>query len=111
MRRTGTGKTEGINGTMKHSTKTIFLYLLLILAFWAFTFVTLNLWLKPYASAYAETGILTAGYLAYAGIGLVFSTPAPFLSVLILALCREKIGWRPFFARILHTKTKQRRAC
>ena len=106
MRRAGTDKTEGIDGSMKHSTKTLFLYLLLILAFWAFTFVMLNLWLKPYATAYAETGILTAGYLTYAGIGLVFSTPAPFLSVLILALCREKIGWRAFFARILYTESK-----
>ena len=104
--RTGKDETEGIDGTMKRSTGSFLLYLLLILAFWVFTFVTLNLWLKPYSAAYAETGTVTAGYLAYAGIGLLFSTPAPFLSVLILALCREKIGWRAFFARILHTEHK-----
>ena len=32
---------------MKKRTNGILLYLLLILAFWGFTFVTLNVWLKP----------------------------------------------------------------
>ena len=85
-------------------------YLLLILAFWAFTFVTLNLWLKPYSIAQEQNGEMTAGYLAYALIGTVFSTPAPFLSVLILALFRERIGLKTFFKRMLHTEEKPKTA-
>ena len=91
---------------MKKIKSSILLYLLLILAFWVFTFVTLNFWLKPYSIAYEQTGMLTVGYLAYAVIGMVFSTPAPFLSVLILALCRERIGLKAFFQRMLHTEKK-----
>ena len=88
------------------SIKRIVLYLLLVLAFWVFTFVTLNFWLKPYSIAHEQSGELTPGYLAYALIGLVFSTPAPFWSVLVLALCREKIGLRAFFGRVFHTEEK-----
>ena len=88
------------------SIKRIVLYLLLVLAFWVFTFVTLNFWLKPYSIAHEQSGELTPGYLAYALIGLVFSTPAPFWSVLLLALCREKIGLRAFFGRVFHTEEK-----
>lgn len=91
---------------MKKRANGILLYLLLILAFWGFTFVTLNVWLKPFSAAFEQTGDVTAGYLAYAGIGLVFSTPAPFLSVLILALWWEKISLKAFFARLLRTKNK-----
>lgn len=91
---------------MKKIKSNILLYLLLIIAFWTFTFVTLNFWLKSYAIQYEQTGKLTFGYLAYAVIGMVFSTPAPFLSVLILALCREKIELKTFFQRILHTENK-----
>lgn len=96
--------------TSKESTKRILLYLLLILAFWIFTFVTLNFWLKPYSIAYEQTGKMTLGYLAYAAIGLIFSTPAPFWSVLILALYREKTGWKGFWRRLLHTEEKRKTA-
>ena len=94
----------------EESTKRILPYLLLILAFWAFTFVTLNFWLKPYSAAYMQTGELTSGYLAYAFIGTLFSTPAPFWSVLILALFREKTGLKGFFRRLLHTEKPQKTA-
>ena len=86
------------------STKNIWLYLLLIAAFWGFSFVTLNFWLKPYSIAYAETGQITPGYLAYAVIGMLFTTPAPFLSVLILARFRGRMRLRAFFAGLLHTE-------
>ena len=95
---------------MRKDAKNIRLYLLLLLAFWAFTFVTLNCWLRPYSAAYEQTGALSAGYLAYAGIGLVFSTPAPFLSVLILALCREKMRAGTFFRQLFHTEEKLKTA-
>ena len=93
-------------GASREGAKRIVLYLLLVLAFWAFTFLTLNFWLKPYAAAYERTGAITIGYLAYAAIGLAFSTPAPFWSVLILAVFREKIGPKVFFGRLLYTGEK-----
>lgn len=97
-------------GAAKGGAKRIAFYLLLIVAFWAFTFVTLNFWLKPYAVAYAQTGEMTLGYFSYAAIGMVFSTPAPFWSVLLLALCREKIGLKVFLRRLLHTEEKAKTA-
>lgn len=86
------------------STTSIWLYLLLIAAFWGFSFVTLNFGLKPYSIAYEETGQITLGYLAYAVIGMLFTTPAPFLSVLILAMFRGRMRLRAFFASLLHTQ-------
>lgn len=93
---------------MKRETKSLWLYLLLVAAFWAFTFVTLNIWLRPCAAAYAQSGEVTAGYVLYALIGLVFSTPAPFLSALLLALRREKIGWRAFWGRLVRAEDSGR---
>lgn len=90
------------------SKKPIGLYLLLIVALWAFCFVTLKLWLMPYSLAYAENGKMTAGYLLYAAIGLLFSTPAPFVSMLIIALCKEKTTLKVFFGRIFRTEHKLR---
>lgn len=88
---------------MKRKTTDIWLYLLLIAALWLFCLVSLNIWLKPYSISYMNTGKMTPGYFVYALIGLLFSTPAPFLSVLIIALCREKISIKAFFKRLLHT--------
>ena len=56
---------------MKRETKSLWLYLLLVAAFWAFTFVTLNIWLRPCAAAYAQSGEITAGYVLYALMFLV----------------------------------------
>ena len=94
----------------RKSTKYILLYLLLILAFWVFTLLTLNFWLKPYSIAHEQSGEITLGYLAYALIGIVFSTPAPFLSVLLLALFQEKIGLKAFFKRLFRTEEKKKTA-
>lgn len=102
------GRRGGRMDTPKRNTDQICLYLLLVLAFWAFTFVTLQVWLQPYALAHAQTGTMTPGYFLYALIGMLFSTPAPFWSVLIVALCREKIGWRGFVTRLLHTENKRK---
>jgi len=90
--------------------KPIGLYLLLILGLWMFCFVTLKLWLLPYSVAYAETGEMTAGYFCYAAIGLLFATPAPFVSMLIIALFREKIELKAFFGRIFYTEQKLKTA-
>ena len=82
----------------------IFLYLLLIVLLSAFCFVTLNVWLQPYSVAYGRTGEVTAGYLLYAAIGILFSTPAPFIAVLILYLIRDGRGVKRLFADIFRTE-------
>ena len=81
-------------------------YLLLIVLLSAFCFVTLNVWLLPFSIAYHETGTMTAGYLLYATIGLLFSTPTPFVAVLIISLFIEKTGVRQMFHNIFHTEKK-----
>ena len=93
-----------VNREKDCSTKSIWLYLLLIAAFWVFSFVTLSFWLKPYSITYEKTGQITPGYLAYALIGMLFTTPAPFISVFILAIFRDRISPRAFFAKLLHTE-------
>lgn len=91
---------------MKKSNKNIALYLLLVVILWAFCFVTLKLLLMPYSVAYEETGEMTAGYFCYAAIGLLFSTPAPFISMLIIALFKERMGLKAFFKWIFRTENK-----
>ena len=78
-------------------------YLLLIAALSAFCYVTLNVWLQPYSIAYRETGKMTAGYLLYAAIGLLFSTPTPFIAVLIISVFIEKTGVRQMLRDIFRT--------
>ena len=81
-------------------------YLLLITLLSAFCFITLDVWLLPCSIAYHETGTMTAGYLLYAVIGLLFSTPTPFIAVLIISLFIEKIGIRQMFINIFRTEEK-----
>ena len=81
-------------------------YLLLITLLSAFCFITLDVWLLPCSIAYHETGAMTAGYLLYAVIGLLFSTPTPFIAVLIISLFIEKIGIRQMFLNIFRTEEK-----
>ena len=85
-------------------------YLTLLTAFSVFCFFTLNLWLLPYSVAYSETGKLTAGYLLYAAIGLIFSTPAPFLSVLILSLVRDRMSVKQVLRDVFRTENKGKTA-
>lgn len=79
-------------------------YLLLITLLSAFCYVTLDVLLLPYSIEYKETGIMTAGYFLYAAIGLLFSTPTPFVAVLIISLFIEKIGIKQMFRNIFHTE-------
>lgn len=83
-------------------------YLLLIALLSAFCYITLNVWLLPYSVAFKENGVMTAGYLLYAVIGILFSTPAPFVSVLIMSVFMEKTGLRQMFRDIFHTEKKLR---
>lgn len=81
-------------------------YLLLILGLSVFCFFTLNMWLLPYSIAYAKTGEITGGYLLYAVIGIMFSTPAPFIAVLIISIFKDKIGIKKMFRNIFRTEDK-----
>ncbi len=90
--------------------RSIFLYLCLIVFFWAFCFVTLKLWLMPYSVAYAQTGRLTAGYVLYAAFGLLFSTPAPFWSVVILTVFYERRPISIALRRVFRTPDRKKTA-
>ena len=81
-------------------------YLLLITLLSAFCYITLDVWLLPCSIAYHETETMTAGYLLYAAIGLLFSTPTPFIAVMIISLFIEKIGIRQMFRIIFRTEEK-----
>ena len=81
-------------------------YLLLITLLSAFCFITLDVWLLPCSIAYHETGAMTAGYLLYAVIGLLFSTPTPFIAVLFISLFIDKISIRQLFRNIFYTEKK-----
>ena len=81
-------------------------YLLLVIILSAFCYVTLDVWLLPYSIAYSETGEMTAGYFLYAVIGLLFSTPTPFVAVLIISLFIEKTGVRQMLRNIFRTENK-----
>ena len=81
-------------------------YLLLVAALSAFCYVTLHIWLLPYSVAYSETGVMTVGYVLYAVIGLLFSTPTPFIAVLIISLLRDRISVKQLFRNIMHTENK-----
>jgi CAAX amino terminal protease family. len=81
-------------------------YLILVVILSAFCYITLDVLLLPYSIEYSETGIMTAGYFLYAAIGLLFSTPTPFLTVLIISLFIEKTGLRQMFRNIFRTENK-----
>lgn len=81
-------------------------YLLLVAALSAFCYITLHVWLLPYSVAYSETGAVSVGYVLYVIIGLLFSTPGPFIAVLIISLVRDKISVKQLFRNIMHTESK-----
>ena len=86
-------------------------YLILVALLSAFCFITLHVWLLPYSVAYAETGVLTPGYLLYAVIGILFSTPGPFVASLILALFIERNGLKSLMRGIFRTERKLETIC
>ena len=81
-------------------------YLILVILLSAFCFITLHVWLLPYSIAYNETGVMTPGYLLYATIGILFSTPGPFVAVLIHSLFIERIGLKQMMRNIFRTEKK-----
>ena len=88
----------------KHTVSRLWWYLLLVILLSAFCFLTLQVWLTPYSVAYQETKSMTAGYFLYAAIGLLFSTPTPFVAVLIIYLFRDKAGVRQLIRDIFRTE-------
>ena len=86
-------------------------YLILVALLSAFCFITLHVWLLPYSVAYSETGVLTPGYLLYAVIGILFSTPGPFVASLILALFIERTGLKSLMRGIFRTERKLETIC
>ena len=83
-------------------------YLLLVIILSVFCYITLDVLLLPYSINYSETGEMTAGYFLYASIGLLFSTPTPFIAVLIISLFIEKIGIKQMFRNIFRTENKMK---
>ena len=81
-------------------------YLILVVLLSAFCFITLDVWLLPYSVAYQQTGVMTPGYFLYAAIGLLFSTPTPFVAVLILSLFIERTGLKHMMRNIFRTEKK-----
>ena len=94
--------------SIKDQTSRLWWYLLLIIVLSAFCYITLDVLLLPYSIEYSETGKMTAGYLLYAAIGLLFSTPAPFVAVLIISLFIEKISIKQMFRNIFRTENKMK---
>ena len=91
-------------GQIKHPVSRLWWYLLLVILLSAFCFLTLQVWLTPYSVAYQETKSMTAGYFLYAAIGLLFSTPTPFVAVLIIYLFRDRVGVRQLIRDIFRTE-------
>ena len=86
-------------------------YLILVALLSAFCFITLHVWLLPYSVAYSETGVFTPGYLLYAVIGILFSTPGPFVASLILSLFIERNGLKALMRGIFRTERKLETIC
>jgi len=59
--------------------------------------------LEPRSVAYAESGRLTFGYALYAVLGMFFSTPAPFIALLVTLRRAEKITVKEYLRRIVRT--------
>jgi len=81
-------------------------YLILVILISLFCYVTLDIWLLPYSIAFQETGKMTAGYFLFAVIGMFFSTPTPFLAVLIMSVFKDKTGVKKLFRDIFRMENK-----
>ena len=59
--------------------------------------------LEPWSVAYMESGKLTLGYAIYAVIGMLFSTPTPFIALFITLRRAEGISVKEYLKRAIHT--------
>ena len=92
---------KGANKNRIYPTR-LWWYLILVAVLSAFCYFTLHVWLLPCSIACQETGKMTAGYFLYAAIGLLLSTPGPFVAVLIISLFIEKTGVRQMLRNIFN---------
>ena len=81
-------------------------YLILTALLSAYCYITLHVWLLPYSIAFSEPGVMTPGYFLYAAIGILFSTPGPFVAVLIHSLFIERTGLKFMMRNIFRTEKK-----
>lgn len=66
--------------------------------------------LEPYSIAYAQNGVLTLGYILYAVLGMLASTPSPLIALFLVLRRTERISVKEFFRRILFTPRPLRAA-
>lgn len=59
--------------------------------------------LESYSIDFMESGKLTIGYIIYAIIGILFSTPTPFIALYIILKKKEDISIKEYIKRSLHT--------
>ena len=57
--------------------------------------------LEPTSVSYAETGKTTFAYILYATIGILFTTPAPVISLFIVLRKEEHITVKEYLKRFL----------
>ena len=88
----------------KHRLGVLWWYLIIVVLLSIFCYITLHKLLLPYSISHEETGEMSLGYLLYIIIGLFFSTPAPFVAVLIIYLVREKKSVKQLFKDIFRTE-------
>ncbi len=62
--------------------------------------------IEPASVSYAETGKLTIAYILYATIGILFTTPAPAISLFIVLRKEEHITVKEYLKRFLYTPQK-----
>ncbi|MBQ6806535.1 MAG: CPBP family intramembrane metalloprotease [Lachnospiraceae bacterium] len=59
--------------------------------------------LERFSLQYAEEGVITFGYIAYALVGILFSTPGPMIAMYIVLKRKEKCSIKEFMKRIVAT--------
>ncbi len=69
-------------------------------------FQIIMLIIEPVSVSYAETGKLTIAYIFYAIIGILFTTPAPAISLFIVLRKEEHITVKEYLKRFLYTPQK-----
>lgn len=80
------------------------LFLIILSCIWVFTFICLQILLKKYSINYELNGKLTIGYILYALIGIIFTTPAPFISAFLVMHYIEKNSLKQIFENMFSKK-------
>ena len=78
------------------------------LLFISIFFKIIMLILEPTSVSHAETGKVTFAYIIYAIIGILFTTPAPVISLFIVLRKEEHITVKEYLKRFLYTPQKMK---